>query len=338
MSILANLLKKTEPNQAKAEIPPGVLQAVSSSNTGGDRRRYYLIGGIAVAAIAVGALLGIYLNTRPAPVRPVVRPQPLPQAEPLVAVQPPLSSATQSQVATVSAPVPDQAVQKPVRSAARPARVAQAIKRSAPAEQPAVPPAAPERKAAPRDRSIVDAHLFAARNAEARRDYLTALNQYQKALEADPDNYRIMNNVASTMLRLGMDAEALQVANRALATKPDYVSAIINAGIAHGNLGHAAASRGMFTKAVTLDPSNRSALYNLALSQERAGTLDDALKTYRRLAEGGDAQGYLGQGRLYEQQGNKREALKVYRELTALPDSGQRPKDLARERIKMLDQ
>lgn len=335
MSILANLLKKTEPNQAKAEIPPGVLQAVSSSNTGGDRRRYYLIGGIAVAAIAVGALLGIYLNTRPAPVRPAARPQPLPQTEPVAAVQPPLSSSMQPLVAAASAPVPDQTVQKPVRPAARPVRVAQAMKRSAPAEQPASPP---ERTAAPRDRSIVDAHLFAARNAEARRDYLTALNQYQKALEADPDNYRIMNNVASTMLRLGMDAEALQVANRALSTKPDYVSAIINAGIAHGNLGHAAASRGMFTKAVTLDPSNRSALYNLALSQERAGTLDDALKTYRRLAEGGDAQGYLGQGRLYEQQGNKREALKVYRELTALPDSGQRPKDLARERIKMLDQ
>lgn len=338
MSILANLLKKTEPNQVKAEIPPGVLQAVSSSNLGTDRRRYYLIGGIAVAAVAVGALLGIYLNTRPAPVRPTARPQPLPQAEPVAAVQPPLSSATQPLVAAPSVAAPAEMVQKPVRTAARPTRRPQAVKRSAPTEQPAAPHAAPVRTAAPKDRSIIDARLFAARNAEARRDYLTALNQYRLALEADPDNYRIMNNVASTMLRMGMDAEALQVANRALATKPEYVSAIINAGIAQGNLGQAAASRSLFSRAVALDPSNRGALYNLALSQERAGSMDDALKTYRRLAEGGDPQGYLGQGRLYERQGKKDEALRLYRELTALPEGGQRPKDLARERIKILEQ
>lgn len=338
MSILANLLKKNEPTHTKAEIPPGVLQAVSSSNVGTDRHRYYLIGGLAVAAIAVGVLLGIYLNTRPAPVSPVVRPQPLPQAEPLVAVQPPLSSATQPQVAVTSVAVPVEMVQKTVRSAARPARMAQAVRRSAPAEQPVAPPIAPERRAAPKDRSIIDAHLFAARNAEARRDYLTALKQYRLALEADPDNYRIMNNMASTLLQVGMYDEALTVANQALSIKPDYVSALVNAGIAQGGLGQGASARGMLSRAVMLDPGNRSALYNLALAQERAGLLDDALKSYRRLADGGDPQGYLGQGRLYERQGNKAEALKLYRELTALPDSGQRPKDLARERIKLLEQ
>jgi len=338
MSILANLLKKTEPNQAKAEIPPGVLQAVSSSNAGTDRRRFYLIGGIVLVAIALGALLGIYLNTRPTPVRPVVRPQPLPQTEPVAAVQPSLSSATQPQVVAPSVAAPAEMVQKPVRSAARPARMAQSVKRSAPAEQPVAPQAAPERRAAPKDRSIIDAYLFAARNAEARRDYLTALKQYRLALEADPDNYRIMNNMASTLLQVGMYDEALTVANRALSLKPDYVSALVNAGIAQGGLGQGAAARGMLSRAVMLDPGNRSALYNLALAQERAGLLDDALKSYRRLADGGDAQGYLGQGRLYERQGNTAEALKLYRELTALPDSGQRPKDLARERIKILEQ
>jgi tetratricopeptide (TPR) repeat protein len=216
----------------------------------------------------------------------------------------------------------------------------QAPKRSLPAPSPLAPapPAAPEQKVAiPKDRTVIDAHLFAARNAEARRDYLTALKQYRLALDADPDNYRIMNNVASTMLQLGMDDEALLVSSRALAVKPEYVSAIINAGIAQGNLGNGGASRSLFAKAVTLDPGNRSALYNLALSQERAGTLDDALRTYRRLADGGDPQGYLGQGRLYERQGNKQEALKLYRELTALPEVGQRAKEQARERTKVLE-
>lgn len=337
MSILANLLKKTNTNQAKAEIPPGVLQAVSSSSNGGERRRYYLVGGLALAAIASGVVLGVYLNIRPAAVTPVAQHLPA-----VAAVQPRISSAKAAvvppSVAATDRPVAAEPVVKVVRP--RPAVVAatkSAAKRSTPAGQPPQQPAV-ERKPAPKDRTIVDAYLFAARNAEAKRDYLTALKQYQKALDADPDNYRIMNNVASTMLQLGMHEEALAVANRALSVKPDYVSAMVNAGIAHGSLGHGSAARSMFGKAVVLDPGNRSALYNLALSQERAGTLDDAFKTYRRLADGGDPQGYLGQGRLYERQGSKGEALKLYRELTALPDAGQRFKDIARERIKVLDQ
>lgn len=329
MSILANLLKKTETGHAKAEIPPGVLQAVSSSAGGSNRNRYYLLGGLVVVAVAVGAGLGFYLNSRPAPNRVVTIPQPLPQ--PVAAVQPPVSSAVQPVVAAAAPVAPAEPIKKPVH-------VAQAVKRSAPSNQPAPSSPAPERKVAPRDRTIIDAHLFAARNAEARRDYLTALKQYRQALDADPDNYRIMNNMASTLLQVGMYDEALGVANRALNIKPDYVSALVNAGIAQGGLGQGSASRGMLSRAVTLDPGNRSALYNLALAQERAGMLDDAFKSYRRLADGGDPQGYLGQGRLYERQGKKDEALRLYRELTALPDGGQRPKDLARERIKILEQ
>lgn len=341
MSILANLLKKTETSQTKAEIPPGVLQAVSGSNLTTDRRNYYLVGGLSVAAIAIGVLLGLYLNNRPAPSRlPVAQPQTVPQ--PLAVVQQPVSSAVQAVVADQQAGATAQqvAVNSSVqKEAARPAtartRVAQ---RSASTVQaPALPPVS-ERKVVQRDRSIIDAHLFAARNAEARRDYLMALRQYQQALDADPENYRIMNNVASTMLQLGMYEEALGVANRALSVKPDYVSAMVNAGIAHSSLGHVTAARGMFSRAVILDPGNRSALYNLALSQERSNSLDEAMKTYRRLADGGDPQGYLGQGRLYERQGRKDEALRLYRELTALPDGGQRPKDLARERIKLLEE
>lgn len=343
MSILANLLKKNETNQAKGEIPPGVLQAVSGSQSSGRRQRYYLIGGVSLAAIAVGGLLGLYLNGRPAPRRPQVQPQPQPVRQQTVAIQKPLSSpkvAVSPQPATAvekSAPAPTGPAKQASHSRSKSMQTSQGGKRSALAGHDAARPAVPERKAAPKNRSLIDAYLFAARNAEARRDYLTALKQYQNALDADPDNYRIMNNVASTMLQLGMYDEALATANRALTVKPEYVSAMVNAGIAHGNLGHGSAARGMFARAVTLDPGSRSALYNLALSQERAGTLDDALKSYRRLADGGDPQGYLGQGRLYERQGNNLEALKLYRELTALPEAGQRAKELARERIKLLD-
>ncbi|MGB4599052.1 MAG: tetratricopeptide repeat protein [Trichlorobacter sp.] len=340
MSILANLLKKTETSQSRAEIPPGVLQAVSSSAGSSERDRYYLVGGLALVAIAVGAGLGFYLNSRPAPARLATQPPAIPSST--VVVQPPVSSATRPAVPSqqLAAPVPASLTKEPAPTVSRHTRSksVQTVKRSTAGYLQPVPQAVPERKAVPKDRSIVDAHLFAARNAEARGDYLAALRQYRQAIDADPDNYRIMNNMASTMLQLGMYDEALTVANRALAIKPDYVSALVNAGIAQGGLGHGPAARGMLSRAVILDPGNRSALYNLALAQERAGMLDDALKSFRRLADGGDPQGYLGQGRLFERQGNKAEALKLYRELTALPEGGQRPKDLARERIKLLEE
>ena len=200
MSILANLLKKTETGQAKAEIPPGVLQAVSSSAGGSNRSRYYLLGGVALVAIAVGAGLGFYLNSRPAPTGTVAAPSAIPASSP--PVQQPLSSTTQPAVPAeqMAAAAPPSVGIESAPKASRPARprsvqTAQTVKRSASAEQPAAPQALPERKAAPRDRTIVDAHLFAARNAEARRDYLAALKQYRLALDADPDNYRIMNNM-----------------------------------------------------------------------------------------------------------------------------------------------
>ncbi len=180
--------------------------------------------------------------------------------------------------------------------------------------------------------------LFAARSAESRRDYVLALKHYQAALDADPQNYRIMNNVASTMLNLGLNKQALVAANQALALKPDYPSALVNAGIALGRTGSESAARSMFNKALSLDLTNRSAMYSLAVLQERAGLLDDAMQLYRRMADAGDARGYLGQGRLLERNGDREAALRLYREVLTPAGVGQSTREQARERIRVLEQ
>ncbi len=340
MSILANLLKKAETNQAKADIPPGLLQSVRSpSGSDGRLKKYLLFAGIGVAALAMGGLLAWYLANRPVP-RPALQPEVVQQ--PVTAapapVQPQVSSA-------VAAPAPAQpvAATKPVTTppkkqtaAVRKPATGTAVKQAA--ATPPAPKTAPEKKPAVKDKATIDALLFAARSAEARRDYTTALKQYQAALEADPHNYRIMNNLAGAMLHLGMDDQALTVANRALAIKPDYPSALVNAGIALGKTGHDRSARELFSRALTLDPANRSALYSLALAQERAGLLDEAFASYRRLADAGSAQGLLGQGRVSERKGDPAAAARYYRELLAQNSSSQRPKDEARERLRALEQ
>ena len=194
-----------------------------------------------------------------------------------------------------------------------------------------------QRRAVKADRASIDAYLFAGRSAEERRDYVAALKEYKKANEADPGNYRIYNNLASTSLSLDMNSEALSYANRALVIKPDYTSALINGGIAQIRLGNEAAAKGLFSRAVAVDPLSRPAIYNLALLQERSGSLDEAVISYKKLRDMGEGVGYLGLGGIFESRGQKQDALRVYRDLLAMPDTGQKARDTAKSRISALE-
>jgi Tfp pilus assembly protein PilF len=341
MSILAKLLKKGDDRQEGGEVLPGLQQAVNAAGVPSDKRRrtYLLIAAGAAAAIAGGGLLVVYLQTRtPEPVianrRPAVAPviAPKPQAQ--------LSSA--KAVAVPPPPPVEVAVEEPRSKKSSPVarrhtvhQAASGAKKSA-AERPEKVQSK-ELKPVVKDRATIDALLFAAKTAETRRDYNQALVKYRKVLEADPQNYRVMNNLASICLNLELYEEALSYANQALKLKGEYVSALVNGGIAQGRLGNQSGARAMLAKAVAAEPANRQALYNLALSQERANALDDAQTTWRRLADAGDANGLLGVARIKERRGESQEALRLYRDVLAQPEAGQRLKETARERIGVLD-
>ena len=330
MSILAKLLKRTEPSQPKGDIPPGVVQAVNGaaardvSPKAVDRKKFLLVGVLVALLVAGGAVLVLYLKLN-TPVKP------MPGPAPVVAIAP-APEAVQKPLSTASTPPAEPARHK---EKVRLSRYASVVKRSAPTA--AAPVKLPEKTPAPVDRATIDAYLFTARNADAKGDYLLALKSYQKALDADPGNYKIMNNVASAMLHLGMHREALAMVQQILAIKPEYVSAMVNGGIARYRLGLLSEARQWFEKAVATDPSHREALYNLALSQEKSGALDDALASYRRLSGGGDPQGTLGVARILEWRQEKTEALRLYREILALPEASRQIKEAARERVRALD-
>jgi Tfp pilus assembly protein PilF len=335
MSILAKLLNKKEEPQDSGQIPPGLLKSVASGGSGRfQRRTYLLIAAGAVAAVVCGVLLVLYLQGRPTGQPQIVRqPVAIPQLPVQTAVQLPVSSAA----ATESSPTA-------VKTAAHPVTPKRS-RRYAASASPRVenkPPASrskqvQKRDSPKKDQSTINAYLFAARTAEAKREYNQALNQYRQALKADPDNYRIMNNIASTLLRMGQYNEALINVIRALTLKNDYVSALINGGIAYSKRGDYASALGMFSRAVELEPDNKAALYNLALSQEKKGALDDALASFRLLANHGDVQGYLGMARILERKDNKGEALSLYRKITEMPNIDDAARNIARKRILILD-
>lgn len=346
MSVLADMLKKADSGQAGGDIPPGLVEAARNRPaTQKSRTRLLLAVALVVAISAGGGLAAIYWVTRPVPRT----------APPALPVTP--AAIVQKQISTLPAPpAAPQVVAKPlaaaplksaVPSAKPPKAVAHrkqvvadsaAAPRSAPDAAVPAQPEEPPKKVVVRDRATIDALLFAARSAESRRDYPAALRNYQKALEADPDNYRIMNNLSGIYLQLGLNQDAYAVASRALLAKPEYVAALVNGGIAQIRMGNENAAKELFRRAVARDATNRAALQNLGLLLERSGAWDDAIAVFKRLADTGDAQGYLGMARVLERRGSKAEALRAYRDVVALPEAGQRVRETARERISVLEQ
>jgi Tfp pilus assembly protein PilF len=169
------------------------------------------------------------------------------------------------------------------------------------------------------DTATRDSLLYAARSAEQISDWKSALASYRKAQAIDPENFKIMSNVAAVLNNLGLFDDGAQEAERALAKKPDYVPALINAAIGNSSKGDSQKALRYFTYASALDPGNRSLVINLGILQERTGKLDDAQATYRQLANAGDPQALQGMGRVYERKGNRSEAIRTYRQLMALP-------------------
>jgi tetratricopeptide (TPR) repeat protein len=165
------------------------------------------------------------------------------------------------------------------------------------------------------DSVAIGAQLYAARSAEQAGDWRSALASYNRALEMDPGNYKIMSNAAAALNNLGLYREGAQQAAKALERKPNYVPALINAAIAFSSQGSTKEALRMFSAACTADPGNASLAVNLGILQERSGKLDDALATYGKLAASGEPHALEGMGRIYERRGNKNEAAAAYRQI-----------------------
>ena len=187
------------------------------------------------------------------------------------------------------------------------------------------------------DTNARGALLYAARSAEQSGDWRGALASYRAALDIDPENYRIMSNSAAAYNKLGMYSDGEREARRALARKPNYVPALINAAIACSSQGDDKGALKFFSAATAAEPGNRSLAINLGIMQERTGNLDEALATYRRTAASGDPQALLGMGRIHEQKGNKSEAITAYKVIISQKETSPSLKREIKERLLRLE-
>jgi tetratricopeptide (TPR) repeat protein len=186
-------------------------------------------------------------------------------------------------------------------------------------------------------RTDKDVYLYAARHNESRGELKQALENYMKALELDTSNYVIMNNISGIYLRIQSYGDALSYSKRALDVKANYIPALINGGIANISSGNAAKGEEFLSRAVSIEPFNKAALFNLAVMWEKEGKLDKAYESYYKLSQMRDIDGCLGAARIMERQGQNLEAARFYREILAIDNAGPAVKQFANQRLSQLN-
>ncbi|HMK43158.1 MAG TPA: tetratricopeptide repeat protein [Dissulfurispiraceae bacterium] len=341
MSLLADLLAKLNQREGAGDIPPGLRRIVQQDAQKKTMRKRIIslsVLMLAVILLGIGLLYGVksYIN---APVRTIAQtPVVSPSAPPI----PPRADA-----------VPQETLKQVQKDRGTTPEVAPAPPKAAPAPDKGGTPAQKDGEGSqigglrqtirsmvqPSDRRTErDLALYTAKTHEARRDYPQALADYQRALELDPKNYVIMNNVAGTLLRMGRPGDATSFAAKALSMKADYVPAMINLGAAYAQTGNSADAERYLTRAAALDPANRPVLINLALLYEKAGESDRAVTYYTRLADFRDAQGMLGLARIAERQGRRADAVRLYREILSLEGTDAASQRIAADRLNALGQ
>ena len=357
MSLLVDLLSKTKTKETTKDVPPGLRRTVVDGTFKKKARRKVVVLSILVLIVFLAGFATIYvmetfkssLETTiatktharqivpPAPVRVEKTPNPPVPEKP--ASIPPLSLKDQlpAQEAHDTKQLSEQNTPKKASIVRDDLRVTQKSEKTI--QQNTGKSSSSETVGTDKtqQRADKDVYLYAARNHENRGEFKQALDHYLKALEIDPSNYIVMNNVSGIYLRLQLYGEAVSYSRKALEVKANYVPALINGGIASVSLGNAPEGEGLLFKAVSIEPYSRVALFNLAVLREKEGKYDKAYENYYKLSQMRDIDGCLGAARILERQGQHSEAARFYREILTIDNASPSVKHFANQRLSQLN-
>ncbi len=123
---------------------------------------------------------------------------------------------------------------------------------------------------------------------EERGDYGCAIKLYKEALKTEPANFRLYNHIAYLYIKLRLPDEAIEYARKARTLNPVYVPGMVNLSAALIMKGLYNEAEEVLLEAMTLEPSNRTVLYNMAVLYETNRRYDEAERFYERLLGLGD--------------------------------------------------
>ncbi|MFK7863251.1 MAG: tetratricopeptide repeat protein [Pseudohongiellaceae bacterium] len=155
--------------------------------------------------------------------------------------------------------------------------------------------------------------------------YEEAVEEYRKAISADPSLVEAIRNLANTYYFLERYSEAKPLFARFIALQTQTTAGLIAAVSTLGELeredGNFEASIDYDLRAVALDPGNDSQVHVMANTYNNAGEAEMAISVYRAGIKAIPSNAFFERslGRLLEQEGRLEEALSAY-EAAALKD------------------
>ncbi|MFZ2960264.1 MAG: tetratricopeptide repeat protein [Candidatus Ozemobacteraceae bacterium] len=163
-----------------------------------------------------------------------------------------------------------------------------------------------------------------------------AIEEYNRALETDPDNLDVLINLGAAYLQKGLAERSTQVLSRALAEQPNHPLALYNLGKAYLYKDEAEKALDTFQRAASVMPDDPEVKKSIAQSLLNLGRKDEACAYFRMLLSdlSGDAQMHLLYGKTLSELERHTEALDVFRKAVNLvPDSGAALEGLLRAQL-----
>lgn len=152
-----------------------------------------------------------------------------------------------------------------------------------------------------------------------------AIELYQATLEADPEEFRALNNLATIHEQLGRKDEAEALYQQALALQPELANIHYNLGHLYQKYGHREQAIECYQTALQKDPEHIAAAYNLGNILFELNRLAEAEIAYRRVLQSNPPQDYpelfkvhSNLGQVLMEFGRVQEAESLFRQAAAL--------------------
>ncbi|MBN1869167.1 MAG: tetratricopeptide repeat protein [Candidatus Omnitrophica bacterium] len=149
---------------------------------------------------------------------------------------------------------------------------------------------------------------------------------YERTLKYNPDNVRMINNLAKVYLDRGRQEDAVAMMKRCIKIRPRAVEGYNNLGSFYRDLGRNEEAVAVLKKALEINPEQKETHNNLGLAYAALGRLQEAIGSYQKAISlrPDYAKAYNNLANLYSDLGRLEEAIAAYKKAVEIdPDFAQ---------------